>query len=70
MTKVEAVVIGERVEPVIDAVETACGATPSSFIPVPGGYSTESHGHLGSHAPAHAHAMSAAAPATAMEPTV
>src|SRR5258708_24425620 len=99
MTKVEAVVIGERVETVIDAVEeatghvgvtvieaighgrergpagststsTVCGATPSSFIPVPGGYGTESHGHLGSHAPAHAHAMSAAAPATAMEPTV
>ena len=43
---------------------------PEFYIPVPGGYGTESHGHLGlahAHSPAaHAHAAVAA---PAIEPT-
>jgi len=44
---------------------------PEFYIPVPGGYGTESHGHLGlAHAhshPAPAHAMTPVTPA--IEPT-
>src|SRR4051812_31880124 len=59
---------GIRVDPVVelqglDVHEHGMGGYPEFYIPVPGGYGTESHGHLGGghvpHAPAPVHAMSA-----------
>ena len=60
---------GIRVEPVVesqglDVHEHGMWGYPEFYIPVPGGYGTESHGHLGAAhghapAPAAAHAMSA-----------
>jgi Amt family ammonium transporter len=59
---------GIRVDPVVesqglDVHEHGMWGYPEFYIPVPGGYGTESHGHLGGghvpHAPAPAHAMSA-----------
>jgi hypothetical protein len=47
----------------LDVSEHGMWGYPEFYIPVPGGYGTQSHGHLGSahvpHAPAPAHAMSA-----------
>src|ERR687883_366902 len=42
----------------LDVSEHGMWGYPEFYIPVPGGYGTESHGHLGSHRPhpAHAHA--------------
>jgi Amt family ammonium transporter len=66
---------GIRVEPEtetagLDVSEHGMWGYPEFYIPVPGGYGTESHGHLGLthgrahvHAPAGAHAMTAS-PAT------
>ena len=34
---------------------------PEFYIPVPGGYGTEAHGHLGTHRPHPAHAHAAVA---------
>ena len=89
MVKVEAVVVRERVETVIDAVEEQTGhvgvivveaighgrqrgitheyvGLPGAVHPGPGGYGTESHGHLGG---AHRHELRAR-PATAAEPAL
>ena len=60
---------GIRVEPEVesgglDVHEHGMWGYPEFYIPVPGGYGTESHGHLGSHrhvpAPARAVAVEAA----------
>jgi Amt family ammonium transporter len=67
------VTIGIRAEPEVetaglDVSEHGMWGYPEFYIPVPGGYGTESHGHLGL---AHAHRHPAPAPAmsTAIEPT-
>ncbi len=62
---------GIRVEPVVetqglDVHEHGMWGYPEFYIPVPGGYGTESHGHLGlghggQHAPAPAQALEAKA---------
>jgi ammonium transporter, Amt family len=63
---------GIRVEPDVetaglDVSEHGMWGYPEFYIPVPGGYGTEAHGHLGAHRPvAAAPAISAA---TALEPT-
>jgi ammonium transporter, Amt family len=62
---------GIRVEPSVetqglDVHEHGMWGYPEFYIPVPGGYGTESHGHLGVHRPVPAHA--AAATRTALEP--
>jgi Amt family ammonium transporter len=51
---------GIRVEPVVetqglDVHEHGMWGYPEFYIPVPGGYGTESHGHLGSAGPGHRH---------------
>jgi Amt family ammonium transporter len=71
--------VGIRTEPEIetaglDVSEHGMWGYPEFYIPVPGGYGTESHGHLGlAHANAHGHAPApahAAVPVTpAIEPT-
>ena len=65
---------GIRVESEVESVgldvhEHGMWGYPEFYIPVPGGYGTESHAHLGvhRHQPAHAAAMAAHAP-TAAEP--
>jgi Amt family ammonium transporter len=66
---------GIRVDPEVEAGgldvhEHGMWGYPEFYIPVPGGYGTESHGHLGSHAPtpgAHVHAATAVTPA--LEPS-
>jgi Amt family ammonium transporter len=73
------VTVGIRAEPEVetaglDVSEHGMWGYPEFYIPVPGGYGTESHGHLGlAHAhshPAPAHAMTPVAPVTpAIEPT-
>ena len=54
----------------LDVSEHGMWGYPEFYIPVPGGYGTDSHGHLG---PAHAHARRAprrrSPRATALEPT-
>jgi Amt family ammonium transporter len=62
--------VGIRTEPEIetaglDVSEHGMWGYPEFYIPVPGGYGTESHGHLGL-----AHAHSHPAPAHAMTPVV
>jgi Amt family ammonium transporter len=63
---------GIRVEPEmetagLDVSEHGMWGYPEFYIPVPGGYGTEAHGHLGlSHA--HATRVREAAPATELEP--
>jgi ammonium transporter, Amt family len=65
---------GIRVEPEVetaglDVSEHGMWGYPEFYIPVPGGYGTEAHGHLGL---AHGHRAAPAAapvPATALEPT-
>jgi len=57
--------VGIRTEPEVetaglDVSEHGMWGYPEFYIPVPGGYGTESHGHLG-----HAHAMPQAAVAAA-----
>src|SRR3989440_3436273 len=57
---------GIRVEPAVesqglDVHEHGMWGYPEFYIPVPGGYGTESHGHLGIRHGAHAHAHAAAA---------
>jgi Amt family ammonium transporter len=70
--------VGIRTEPEVetaglDVSEHGMWGYPEFYIPVPGGYGTESHGHLGiahahgHNAPAHAHAMTPVTPA--IEPT-
>ncbi|HSP73085.1 MAG TPA: hypothetical protein VLN26_11985, partial [Gaiellaceae bacterium] len=60
---------GIRVEPHVesqglDVHEHGMWGYPEFYIPVPGGYGTESHGHLGTHArPAPAAAAHVPAPA-------
>ena len=47
----------------LDVHEHGMWGYPEFYIPVPGGYGTESHGHLGTghrHGPTPAHAMQAA----------
>ena len=71
--------VGIRTEPEVetaglDVSEHGMWGYPEFYIPVPGGYGTESHGHLGlAHAhshPAPAHAMTPVTPVTpAIEPT-
>ncbi len=61
---------GIRVEPEVetaglDVSEHGMWGYPEFYIPVPGGYGTETHGHLG---PAHVH--HAAAPAPIPEPAL
>jgi Amt family ammonium transporter len=56
---------GIRVDPAVetaglDVSEHGMWGYPEFYIPVPGGYGTETHGHLG---PAHAHAHAVRAPA-------
>ncbi len=66
---------GIRVEPEVeraglDVSEHGMWGYPEFYIPVPGGYGTESHGHLGpAHAPRSAPAHASAATATALEPS-
>ena len=68
------VTFGIRVEPEVetaglDVSEHGMWGYPEFYIPVPGGYGTESHGHLGL---AHAQRAAPAAPvaaATVLEPT-
>jgi len=57
---------GIRVEPEVetaglDVSEHGMWGYPEFYIPVPGGYGTESHGHLGTGMPRHAHAHAAIA---------
>src|SRR5438105_7586659 len=57
---------GIRVEPEVetaglDVSEHGMWGYPEFYIPVPGGYGTESHGHLGTGMPRHAHAHAAVA---------
>jgi Amt family ammonium transporter len=67
---------GIRVEPEVetaglDVSEHGMWGYPELYIPVPGGYGTESHGHLGlanGHAHPHRPPVPAAAPAAALEP--
>ena len=66
---------GIRVEPEtetagLDVSEHGMWGYPEFYIPVPGGYGTETHGHLGlSHGNDHGHASPApAVPAAAPEP--
>ena len=52
---------GIRVEPEVEAAgldvsEHGMWGYPELYIPVPGGYGTETHGHLVTHGPAHSHA--------------
>ena len=70
--------IGIRAEPEVetaglDVSEHGMWGYPEFYIPVPGGYGTESHGHLGpAHAQspvAHAHAAVATPPTPAIEPS-
>jgi ammonium transporter, Amt family len=64
------VTVGIRVEPEVevaglDVSEHGMWGYPEFYIPVPGGYGTEAHGHLGlshGHEPAHAHALPKAPP--------
>ena len=61
---------GIRVEPHVetsglDVSEHGMWGYPEFYIPVPGGYGTEAHGHLGL---AHGHARSAPLPAIAPDP--
>ncbi len=66
--------VGIRTEPEVetaglDVSEHGMWGYPEFYIPVPGGYGTESHGHLGpAHAQSPAHARAAVA-APAIEPT-
>ena len=62
--------VGIRAEPEVetaglDVSEHGMWGYPEFYIPVPGGYGTESHGHLGL-----AHAHSHPAPAPAMTPVI
>ena len=62
--------VGIRTEPEVetaglDVSEHGMWGYPEFYIPVPGGYGTESHGHLGL-----AHAHRHPAPAHAMTPAV
>ena len=64
---------GIRVEPAVetqglDVHEHGMWGYPEFYIPVPGGYGTESHGHLGVHRPQVAAPVAAAAAAPAAEP--
>ena len=72
------VTIGIRAEPEVetaglDVSEHGMWGYPEFYIPVPGGYGTESHGHLGpahAHVPvAHVNAAVATPPTPAIEPT-
>ena len=67
------VTIGIRTDEVeemgLDVSEHGMWGYPEFYIPVPGGYGTDSHGHLG---PAHGRAVApsaAVASVTALEPT-
>jgi Amt family ammonium transporter len=55
----------------LDVSEHGMWGYPEFYIPVPGGYGTESHSHLGvTHAPRPAHAAAAVAtPRSALEPS-
>ena len=76
------VTIGIRAEPEVetaglDVSEHGMWGYPEFYIPVPGGYGTESHGHLGlAHAHNHAHvpetanASVAATPAASVTPAI
>ncbi|MFL6017121.1 MAG: ammonium transporter, partial [Gaiellaceae bacterium] len=64
--------IGIRTEPEVetaglDVSEHGMWGYPEFYIPVPGGYGTESHGHLG---PAHAHSPAAHALAAVATPAI
>ena len=64
--------IGIRTEPEVetaglDVSEHGMWGYPEFYIPVPGGYGTESHGHLG---PAHAHSPAAHALAAVAAPVI
>jgi hypothetical protein len=48
----------------LDVSEHGMWGYPEFYIPVPGGYGTESHGHLG---PAHAHRRAPQAATPALE---
>jgi Amt family ammonium transporter len=72
------VTFGIRVAPEVetaglDVSEHGMWGYPEFYIPVPGGYGTESHGHLGQHsrrpAPVTATAATAATATTALEPS-
>jgi Amt family ammonium transporter len=72
------VTVGIRAEPEVetaglDVSEHGMWGYPEFYIPVPGGYGTESHGHLGTanaHAPgAHVHAAVATPATPAVEPS-
>jgi Amt family ammonium transporter len=52
----------------LDVSEHGMWGYPEFYIPVPGGYGTESHGHLGL-AHAHRHPVPAQAMAPVVEPT-
>jgi Amt family ammonium transporter len=54
--KVMDMIWGIRVDPIVesqglDVHEHGMWGYPEFYIPVPGGYGTESHGHVGAHAP-------------------
>src|SRR5207247_10563610 len=65
---------GIRVEPAVetqglDVHEHGMWGYPEFYIPVPGGYGTESHSHLGLHRHAPAHTTAATALQPAAEPS-
>jgi ammonium transporter, Amt family len=56
----------------LDVSEHGMWGYPEFYIPVPGGYGTEAHGHLGvghAHGPAPAHAQAPGAHAAALKPS-
>jgi Amt family ammonium transporter len=68
------VTFGIRVEPDVeraglDVSEHGMWGYPEFYIPVPGGYGTESHGHVGLAHAKHAPPVHAPAAATALEPS-
>jgi ammonium transporter, Amt family len=65
------VTVGIRTEPEVesaglDVSEHGMWGYPEFYIPVPGGYGTEAHGHLGL---SHGHARTAPAPTLVSDPT-
>ena len=69
MKRVAGIRVEEDVETAgLDVSEHGMWGYPEFYIPVPGGYGTETHGHLGVHAHAHAERKAAQAPRAAPVP--
>jgi Amt family ammonium transporter len=54
----------------LDVSEHGMWGYPEFYIPVPGGYGTESHSHLGNARPAHAHAAASSSAHEHIPPAV